>query len=99
MPYYISPPPQGPLARIIAAIIAVFVLVGSFMIGVAALLVVACIGLVAAIVIWIRVSLIKRRMKKEGMGFDSVMNKPPDSGNVIDAEYTVISEETDQERD
>ena len=29
MPYYISPPPQNPLTRIIAAIIAVFALVGA----------------------------------------------------------------------
>lgn len=98
MPYYINPPPQNPLTRIIAAVIAVFALVGSFMIGMAALLVVACVGLVAAIVIWIRISLLKRRMRKEGVGFGEAMNKPPDSGHVIDAEYSVISEEKEQDK-
>jgi hypothetical protein len=98
MPYYISPPPQNPFTRLIAAIIAVFVLVGSFMIGVAALLVVAAVGLVLAIAIWIRVAWIKRRMKKEGVQFGPNVNMSQKPGNVIDAEYTVISESEDQKK-
>jgi hypothetical protein len=98
MPYYINPPPQNPLTRIIAAVIAVFALVGSFMIGMAALLVVVCVGLVAAISIWIRISLLKRRMKKEGVEFGAVQKKPPNSGHIIDAEYTVVTDDDDQQR-
>jgi Flp pilus assembly protein TadB len=98
MPYYISPPPQNPFTRLIAAIIAVFVLVGSFMIGVAALLVVAAVGLVLAIAIWIRVAWIKRRMKKEGVNFGTNVDMSQKPGNVIDAEYTVISESEDQKK-
>ena len=98
MPYYISPPPQNPFTRLIAAIIAVFVLVGSFMIGVAALLVVAAVGLVQAIAIWIRVAWIKRRMKKEGVNFGANVDMSQKPGNVIDAEYTVISESEDQKK-
>ena len=92
MPYYINPPPQNPLSRIIAAIIAVFVLVGSVMIGMAALLVVAGVGLVAGIAIWLRVAWIKRRLQKSGVNLDINMGKPPKSGQVIDAEYTVITD-------
>lgn len=100
MPYYISPPPQNPFTRLIAALIAVFALVGSFMIGFAALLVVAAVGLVLAIAIWIRVAWIRRRMKKEGVDFQTnpFNRQPPDKGNVIDAEYTVISENDDDEK-
>ena len=91
MPHYISPPPQPPLTRFITAIIAVFVLVGTFMIGVAALLVVAVLGLIAAIGIWLRVAWIKRRLQKSGVNVDINTDIPPASGHVIDAEYTVIS--------
>ena len=96
MPYYISPPPQGPLTRIIAAIIAVFALVGAFMIGMAALLVVAGVGLIAGIVIWLRLAWIKRKLRKSGVDVGVQMNTPRDSGHVIDAEYTVISDRQDQ---
>jgi hypothetical protein len=97
MPYYISPPPQTPLTRFITAIIAVFVLVGTFMIGVAALLVVAVLGLIAAIGIWLRVAWIKRRLQKSGVNVDINTNIPPASGHVIDAEYTVISGQQDHD--
>ena len=39
MPYYIGPPPQNPLTRIIATIIAALMLVGAFMLGLVALLI------------------------------------------------------------
>ena len=100
MPYYISPPPQGPLTRIIAAIIAVFALVGAFMIGVAAFLVIGAIALVAGLAIWLRVAWIKRQLRKSGvdLGADghSDRRSTSESGHVIDAEYTVVSDSKDQ---
>ena len=96
MPYYISPPPQGPLSRIIAAIVATFVLVGAFMIGMVALLVVAGIGLIAGIAIWLRVAWIKRKLRKSGVDLNFNADNPGASGQVIDAEYTVISDPQDQ---
>ena len=95
MPYYISPPPQNPLTRLITAIIAVFALAGAFMIGFAALIVVVVIGLVAGIAIWLRVAWIKRRLRKEGVDLGGVMKNQQNSGNIIDAEYTVISDTED----
>ena len=94
MPYYISPPPQGPLARIIAAIVAVFALIGGFMIGMAALLVVGGIALVVGLVIWLRVLWIKRQLRKSGVDLNANINMgtSQDSGHVIDAEYTIVSE-------
>ncbi|NOR18665.1 MAG: hypothetical protein GQ538_01080 [Xanthomonadales bacterium] len=99
MPYYISPPPQNPVTRILTAIIAVFILAGAFMVGMAALLVVAGVGLIAGIVIWIRVAWIKRKLEKQGVDFGIGNNPPPPSGQIIDAEYTVISEQRDQENE
>ncbi len=96
MPYYISPPPQNPLSRFITTIIAVFVLVGAFMIGMVALLVVAGIGLIAGIAIWLRVAWIKRRLRKSGVDLGVNADISRQSGQVIDAEYTVISEAQDQ---
>ena len=98
MPYYISPPPQSPLTRIIAAIIAAFVLVGAFMIGMVALLVVAGVGMIAGIAIWLRVAWIKHKLRKSGVDLGVTADIPRASGHVIDAEYTVISDTEDQPR-
>lgn len=91
MPYYISPPPQSPLTRVFAAIIAVFVLIGSLMLGMVALLVVAGVGLIAGIALWLRVAWIKHRMQKSGVDFGAKSQTQQQSADVIDAEYTVIS--------
>lgn len=96
MPYYISPPPQNPLTRVITTIIAVFAIVGAFMIGFAALIVVVVVGLVAGIALWLRVAWIKRRLRKEGIDLGVGVKNQANSGHVIDAEYTVISDSEDQ---
>ncbi|MGB5291370.1 MAG: hypothetical protein WBN41_07955 [Lysobacterales bacterium] len=97
MPYYISPPPQSPLTRIITAIIAVFVLVGSLMLGMVALLIVAGVGLIAGLVLWLRVAWIKRQIQKSGVNFDTGEKTQRPSGDVIDAEYTVVSVQDDHQ--
>jgi hypothetical protein len=93
MPIYISPPPQNPLVRVVTAIVAVIMLVGAFMIGMAALLVVAGLGLIAGIAIWIRVAWIKRQLRKSGVDLGGTMKSPQTSGHVIEAEYTVVSDQ------
>ena len=93
---YINPPPQNFLTRIIAAVIAVFALVGAFMIGIAALLVVVAVGLIAGLAIWLRVAWIKRRLRKSGVNLGDQVEIVRESGHVIDAEYTVISEPRDK---
>lgn len=105
MPYYISPPPQNPISRFIAGIVAVVAVAGAFMIGMVAFLVVAGIGLLAGIAIWIRVAWIKHKLKKNGFNTDAFTSnnaKRADSaqnqgqqGQVIDAEYEVVSEQKD----
>ncbi|MGA9574680.1 MAG: hypothetical protein WBS20_12120 [Lysobacterales bacterium] len=99
MPYYISPPPANPLTRIIAAVIAVFALVGALIIGTAALLVVAGIGLVAGLALWLRVAWIKHQLRKGGVDLSTPPGTRAQSKDAIDAEYTVISvEETRREK-
>ena len=96
MPYYINPPPQNPLVRLFAAIIAVLALVGTFMIGMAAFLVIAGIGVIAGTALWLRVAWIKRKLRKSGVRPDVHTDIPKATGQVIDAEYTVISDPQDQ---
>ena len=101
MPYYISPPPQSPLTRFIAAIIGVFVLAGALILGTVAFVVVAGIGLVAGLAIWLRVAWIKHRLRKSGVDFGTKPGAGPGpkkaSGDIIDAEYTVVSVKENQQ--
>lgn len=101
MPYYLNPPPQNPFVRFIAGIIAVLAIAGAFMIGMVALLVVVGIGLLAGIAIWLRVAWIKRKLRKSGFNTsavheDETVQSQSSKGHVIDAEYTVVSEQKDQ---
>lgn len=99
MPQYISPPPQNPLSKVITGIIALFVLAASFVVGFAALLVVAGIALIVGIAIWIRVAWIKRQMRKNGVDIGAHVDMSRDSGQVIDGEFTVVSDsENDPEK-
>jgi len=91
MPYYINPPPGNPLSRIIAAIIGVFLLAGGFIIGTAAFLIIAGIAVIAGLALWLRVAWIKHQLRKGGVDFNSAPQRRPNTGDVIDAEYTVVS--------
>ncbi len=99
MPYYISPPPQNPLTRIITAILVAIALTSAFMIGMVALLFVAGAGLLAGLAIWARIVWIKHRLRKQGFNVDVDANpgnnREASTGDVIDAEYTVISKHED----
>ena len=101
MSYYLNPPPQGPVVRIVAGIFTILALVGAFMVGMVALLVVAGIAVIAGLAIWLRVAWIKRQLRKSGIDLDSYVRDPDASqSNVseqfIEAEYTVISESEDK---
>ena len=68
------------------------------MIGMVALLVVAGVGLIAGIAIWLRVAWIKRKLRQSGVDLNANADVSKASGHVIDAEYTVISDTRDQPR-
>jgi len=95
MQYHINPPPQGPVARLVAGIIAIFVLVGAVMLGMVAFLIIAGLALVAGIVIWLRVAWIKRQLKKQGVDLhdDGIRDN---AGHIIDAEYTIVEDTTER---
>ncbi|MGD8385243.1 MAG: hypothetical protein PVF89_07540 [Lysobacterales bacterium] len=97
MPYYISPPPQNPLTRILAAIFVALALTGAFMLGMAALIVVAGLGLVAGLVLWARIAWIRRALKKQGIdpATGRRAGRTTAQDDVIEAEYTVVSKRKD----
>ena len=88
MPYYISPPPSGPVARLVGAIVAVLAMAGAFMIGLAAFLVIAGVGLVLGIVAWFRLAWLRRKMRQQGNAERTPAGDPSDA---IEAEFTVVS--------
>ena len=69
------------MTRIITGIIAVLTLIGAFMIGMAALLVVAGVGLIAGFAIWLRVAWIKRQLRKNGIDLGAGINPSKDTPN------------------
>lgn len=104
MPYFITPPPTNPLSRLLAALVAVLVLVGAFFFGVFVLAFAAGLGLVAWIYISIRLWWIRRRggmnpadaeVAREGRG-EPRNEQDEHRGNVIDAEYTVVSKQDEE---
>jgi uncharacterized iron-regulated membrane protein len=81
-------PPRGPLARFAAAVVAVLVLAGAFMLGLAVLAVIVGIALVVSAAAWVRIWWLRRtgRMPKP----ERVAERKHGDGT-IEAEYTVVS--------
>jgi hypothetical protein len=91
MPLYISPPPANPLTRFLLALVGVLALVGSVMLGLIALAVVAGLGLVAGLVLWLRVAWIRRKFRRAGLHTGSVDESGPvGKAEILEAEYTVV---------
>jgi len=108
MQYQLGPPPMNPLSRLLAAIVGAVVVVGAFMFGFFILLAAVAFGLIAWLVIWLRVWWIKRKLAASGKASPLDFGAPPgragqdaQSGEVIDAEYEVVSrsDENGQEKD
>ncbi len=100
MPFYISPPPRNPLASVLGALVGVIVLVAAFMLGFVVLLVVAGLGLLAGLGMFIRIKWAQYQLRKQG--FDPLCGAPPSNGirpdqrDSLEVEYTVISTERDE---
>jgi hypothetical protein len=99
---------MNPLSRLLAAIVGALVIVGAFMFGFFILVAAVALGLVAWLVIWLRVWWIKRKLGGAADASPLDFGQPPEakrpgpgSGDVIDAEYEVVSrtERSDQEKD
>lgn len=87
MRYYISPPPMNPVSRVIAAILAALVLLGAFFFGLVVLLLVVGGLLVFGLVFGLR----SWWLGRHPVATRVVKARVPGEGNVIDAEYTVVS--------
>lgn len=99
MQNYLGPPPMNPLSRLLAGFVAVLALAGALFFGVFILALVVGLGLIAWIVLRVRIWWIGRKLSRGGAGSGSAgVHEPrpePDSrergGEIIDAEYTVVS--------
>jgi len=90
MKYYISPPAMNPLERLLAALSSVVLLAGAFFFGIFALLVLGGIFFGIGLALWIRSWWLRRRG-----GAQTILRDARGKGNVIDAEYTVVSRRHD----
>lgn len=87
MRYYISPPPMNPVSRVFAAILAAMALLGAFFFGLVVLLLVVGVLLVLGLVFGLR----SWWLGRHSVATRVVKARAPGEGNVIDAEYTVVS--------
>ena len=95
MPFYISPPPQNPVARIFTAIVAVLIMVGSFMVGLVAIAVVAGLALVIGLAAWLRIWWLRRRLGGNASQVPGGSDRHAPDNQAIETEYTVISRKQD----
>ena len=100
MPFYISPPPRNPLAGILGALVGAVVLVVAFMLGFVVLLVIAGLGLLLWLGVFIRIKWAQHQLRKHGIDPSSTMppaqGARPGQGDSLKVEYTVISRERDE---
>ncbi len=91
MPVYLSRPPSNPLTRLLAGVVGALVLVGAFMVGMVAILVVLGVGLVAGAWLWFQ----QWRATRSGVARGPETPHRQQAGDTIEAEYTVISRDDD----
>jgi len=91
MPYYISQTPMNPLSRVLAALVAALVLVGAFFFGLVVLALIVGVGLIFWLGLRLRMWWLRRHLPRNEVTPDL----GPKEGEVIDAEYTVVSKQRD----
>ena len=89
MPVYLSPPPQSPLARAAAAVVGALLLVGTFMIGIVAFVVLLGIGLIGGAWFWFRTRHLRRALNEAAEAQATTQAESP--ADVIEAEYSVVT--------
>jgi hypothetical protein len=87
MAVYRITPPQNPLGRALAAVVALLVLAGAFMLGLVVFAIVAGLAVIVGIVAWARGLFLRH----SGAKAPSPRESPAKPSQTIEAEYTVIS--------
>lgn len=99
MQYSLGPPPMNPLSRLLAGLVAVLALAGALFFGIFILALVVGVGLIAWVVLWLRMWWIRRKLPRGGRDQDHTVragsgaagDSTEREGEVIDAEYEVVS--------
>lgn len=91
MPVYLTPPPRNPLVQVAAAVVALFALVGAFMLGIVALAVFAGLALAFGLALWVRA----RWLARAGGSAPSRGAAGGRRTRTIEAEYTVVQRHRD----
>lgn len=87
MPHRLPPPRMNPLSRVLAALGAVVLVVGAVFFG----LVVLALAIGAGLLAWLAVSVRVWWLRRQAGDADAPGQQQPRKGNVIDADYEVIS--------
>ena len=91
MPYYISQASMNPISRVFAALVAALALVGAFFFGLVILALFVGLGLLLGLGFWLRMWWVRRHLPREETKADTGSVQ----GEIIDAEYTVVSRRRD----
>jgi len=88
MAVYRITPPQNPLGRALAAVVALALFAGAFMLGLVALAVVAGLAVLLGSAAWLNGWRLRRKLRRSGQ-------QSAAQGQTIEAEYTVVSRRRD----
>ena len=95
MRYYITQGPVNPFARAIAGVFAAITIIVAMFFGMIILAVVAGVIAILALVFWVRAAWLRRSMSRNASGPEAGPVRSQQSGEFIEAEYTVVSEKRD----
>jgi predicted lipid-binding transport protein (Tim44 family) len=95
MQYQIGPPPMNPLMRLLTGLFGLLALIGAFFFGFVLLAVALAVGLVAFVLIQLRVWWLRRKLEASGRMPSNEESRDQGDGSVIDAEYKVVSRKED----
>lgn len=86
---YLNSPPRSPLARFAAAVVGAALMVGAFMVGMVAFVVLLGVGAVMAAWFWFKTRDVRRAFREAQEQAEA--DRPTADGDPIEAEYTVVT--------
>jgi hypothetical protein len=95
MPYRLPQPPQNPLARILAGLLALLALAAAFFFGLVVLALAVGLGVLAWLALILRVWWLRRQGRDQARGGAGRAGTDVRQGEVIEADYEVVSRRDD----